>query len=212
MFDNDIDLRGGTFGTGAGAPDATNCLYFGGNITINGANDTINVDGGSFVLNGGTVPDAVNLDLNGGSFHTGTTTGNSETLTNLTLTTASTLGLGSGVHTLEFIGTTSLGGNILTIQDWAGTTAGGSTAGSLIMPGLTGPQLDLIQFDGWDGIGAEYNGTELVPKTGLSFTSGTAHVCIVAAVPEPSTWFGGFSLLSFALWHCWRRRMRIRDP
>ena len=210
-MDVDVQFNGGTFGDG----DATGeCLYFGGNITVSGGN-SIEINGGTMIMNGtNLIQNTASINLNGGSFHTGIGTGYNTTATNLTLSADSSIGVGKdNAHTLTFTGTADLSTFTLTIYDWQGTSGAGgaSSAGAIIMPGLSGTELDNINFYGWVPGAVYIGGNEIAPASG-TWDGTSLHACNVPLVPEASTWWGGFSLLSFALWHSsWRRRKRIRD-
>ena len=71
---------------------------------------------------------------------------------------------------------------------------------------LSQAELDEIYFDGY-GLGARQVGNEIIPDlVAGSDGAPVGHVCVVL-VPEASTWISGFSLLSFACWHGWRRKV-----
>ena len=134
-WDTPIELRGGTFGD---TDAVSECLHIGGNITIGTAN-TIVINGGTVALTASVIADGIDMDLNGGTFHTGIGTGNSESLNNLTLTADSGIGLGKdNAHTLTFAGTpTSWGSNKLTVYDWQGVAGASGTKDQLFIPDLT---------------------------------------------------------------------------
>ena len=118
----------------------------------------------------GTVKDGAALTLDGGTFDTGTTTGFSDTLGTLTLSSNSVIDLGSGVHWLEFAASNAVswtGSTTLTINNWVGVGGSSGSQGQIYFgnsaSGLTSAQLAQISFNGF-GVGARLlaNG-ELVP-------------------------------------------------
>ena len=158
------------------------------------------------------IGDTIDMNLNGGNFHTGNAAGNTEILDNLTLSAASSIGLGTGSHTLTFSDGSGIDTFGLTITGWEGTGANDSsgTAGQIFFTSsnFSAGELAAIYFDGY-GVGArQIAGGEIVPDL-IFGTDGVAlgHACFpLGAVPEPSTWFAGIGLLSIAFWHARRRR------
>ena len=98
--------------------------------------------------------------LGGGTFSTGASTGNSETVgtLNLSASTASTIALGTGSHTLTFANSSILSpwgtSATLNITGWNGTAGQSNTTGGKIIVGvggLTSNQLAKITFAGFSG-------------------------------------------------------------
>ena len=160
---------------------------------------------------------APNMILNGGTFSTGETTGYTQTAGTLTLSSNSTIALGdANGHQLNFADSTGIGWTgTLTIKDWKGVAGVSGTAGQIIFANgtLDAGQLSKIQFEGYALGSVTFVGNELVPTGAYIAAADIGHTC-APVVPEPSTWWGGSFLLSFALWHCWRRREKekIRGP
>ena len=80
------------------------------------------------------------ITLDGGTFRTGATTGNSETVGALTVDNASTIALGTGAHTLTFAASNALiwSGTSLTITGWTGTAGASGTAGKIFFGNSAG--------------------------------------------------------------------------
>lgn len=188
-----IELGGGVFGTGDVASDV---LVLGGLITQDSASDDFTINGSGTIQLGASdrIADAVDMVLGGGTFDLN---GFSETIDNLSLSSTSTIAFKSGDSSQDFLfDDLNLNGNTLTITGWDGV-AGAAGTGATFVSTSSYSIADLanVYFDGFGFGGIQLAGGEIVPN---------------GAIPEPSTWFGGFSLLSLALWHCWRRRMRMR--
>ena len=139
------------------------------------------------------LPNSSKLVLNGGTFSTGATTGNSETVGTLQLTENSTILLGTGSHNLNFSAsnlTAWTAGKTLTITGWTGTASGG-TAGRIYVgssgSGLTQAQLDAINFTGQQTGAQIISGTgEIVPNFTVTITSAQS-----GNWNSTSTWLGG---------------------
>src|SRR5690606_16943520 len=103
----------------------------------------------------------------GGTFSTGATTGFAEKLGTLTLSSNSTIDLGTGIHLLEFSNSSSIAwSGTLTIYDWVGSPSGG-TQGRIFFgnnaSGLTSAQLAQISFNGFGPGAILLSSGELVP-------------------------------------------------
>ena len=113
------------------------------------------------------IDNAIGMDLAGGNFHTGNTVGNSETLDNLTLSAGSSIGLGTGVHSLTFADATGIDTNGLTITGWQGVGGNNSsgTAGRIFFSSndFTVGELAAIYFDGYGAGARQLAGGEIVP-------------------------------------------------
>jgi autotransporter-associated beta strand protein len=170
-----------------------------GSVSNNFAAGTMQVNAGSLTLGAANqIADGTDLILNGGTFRTGGGTGFSDQLATLTLSSSSTIALGSGSHQLNFADSdTSSWSGTLTIAGWSGSIEGGS-AGRIFFAtdsGLTSGQLSMVSFSGYS-TGAQLLGTgELVPMT----FSGSE------PIPEPGTWAAAAILASVAYYR-WRRR------
>lgn len=124
------------------------------------------------------IADASNMILAGGTFRSGATTGNSETVGTLQLLSNSTIALGTGNHTLTFANSSAVGwtgGTSLTITGWAGIpgSTGGGTAGKIQVGvgGLSTGQLAQINFTGFAN-GAVLTATgEVVPSDYVKYYS-----------------------------------------
>jgi autotransporter-associated beta strand protein len=129
------------------------------------------ITSGSLYLQGANlVSNSSSLVLNGGTFGTGVSTGNSETLGTLVLTANSTISLGTGSHTLTFSASNLqswTAGRTLTITGWLGTSGASGTAGKIFIgsssSGLTVSQLSQITFTGF-GEATILSTGEVVPK------------------------------------------------
>ena len=171
-----------------------------GAAAIVGTSITIN-SGGTLLLQ---APDQIakttNLNLNGGTFSTGT--GFSESLGTLTLTSDSVISLGASLHNLTFGASSSALWSptaTLTIYGWSATGGIGGTFGSIFFganaEALTSDQLRQIKFDGYSGATLLSTG-ELVPM----------------AVPEAQTYLAALLLGGLVLWREKSRRFLLRHP
>ncbi len=120
----------------------------------------------------GVIPDGSTVVFGGGTLSTGATSGYSETVGLMNLTDNSTLGLGTGAHTLSFLdshGVSWTAGTILTITGWTGTAGISGTAGKIFVgsnsSGLTAGQLLQIVFSDGASLAAAQilNTGEVVP-------------------------------------------------
>lgn len=196
LIDIAIEFNGGFFGNGDAEDE---CLHFGSNsnITVLGSN-SLDIRGGTMAMDAANIlQSAPNMNLQGGSFHTGQA-GFTQTAGTLTLNANSTIGLGTtNVHQMNFADSSGIGwnaGSVLTIKGWQGTAGSSGTAGQLIFGSGTGTlsasQLSQIQFEGYAlGAVTQLASGEVVP-TGSIVGSIGGHACFAAPVPEPSTYFG----------------------
>lgn len=159
-----------------------------------GSGDIFLQDGGTLLLeNSNQIANSTALELAGGTFSTGT--GWSESLGPLTLTSDSTISLGSAAHLLQFASANLVSwvpGASLTIFGWEGAAESSGTAGQIrfaSIPSFTQAQLNNISFSGY-GVGAMLVGDELVP----------------VAVPEAQSLIAAVLLIAFVFW---RDRARI---
>jgi len=157
-------------------------ITIGGNFTLSGsatttASSTLTVSGttsltGTSVLTLGAANILSNSSaviLDGGTFRTGATSGNSETVGTLALTNNSAINLGTGNHSLTFSASNSVTwtGTSLTINGWTGTPGASGTGGKIFFGVGTGTliagQLAKINFNGFTGTPVLLNTGELVP-------------------------------------------------
>jgi hypothetical protein len=169
-------------GTAAVVP--ASALAVGGKISL-GSTGTLTLGAANVLVN------TDKLSLNGGTFKTGATTGNSETLSTLELLANSTITLGTGVHSLNFDpsnGVSWTPGKMITVTGWAGGYNGtGGTSGKIIIgsdaTGLSAAQLAQIRF---------YNGTTYYPAIQIS----SGEVVPVATINYYSLATGSLNLTS----------------
>lgn len=162
---------------------------------ISGSSVRVNSGGTLQLANSNQIKNSTTMILDGGTFSTGATTGFSEKLGTLTLSSNSTIDLGTGIHLLEFSNSSSIAWNgTLTIYDWVGSPSGG-TQGRIFFgnnaSGLTSAQLAQISFDGFGPGAILLSSGELVP----------------IAIPEAETIFAALALGGLFLW---RERRRLR--
>jgi hypothetical protein len=151
-------------------------------LTVNGITKTTTT--GTLTLGAANIlSNTGSISLDGGTFSTGSTTGNNETVGTLKLTNNATIALGTGVHSLNIAASQSIpwtAAKVLTITGWAGAYNGTSgTAGKIFFgssaSSLTVAQLSQIRF---------YNGTtyfaatilatgEVVPTSTINYYSKT---------------------------------------
>ncbi len=158
------------------------------------AGASLRVDGGATVRLGAAnqIRDTTNLILAGGTFRTGATTGNSDTVGTLTLSSSSTISLGTGVHQLTFANSSAISwGGTLIITNWTGAAGGSGTQGRIFfgVGGLTTTQLAQVQFVGFGPGSRLLASGELVP------------------IPEPRAMAAMAALAGFL---AWRERGRLR--
>lgn len=209
---------GGLTKTGGGGlilAGANNNTYVGATVISNGAlilsnssgnaihnSSPISVvgSGSSLVLGrSNMIGDGLNLILDGGTFITGNSTaGYAETLGNLTLSSSSTIDLGSlagggGTRDLVFANSSAITwSGTLVITNWQGLADTSGTAGRIFfgVGGLTSTQLAQIEFSGF-GTGARLLGSgELTP------------------IPEPRVYAAMLVLLAAIAWRERRRWWR----
>ena len=140
---------------------------------------------GTTVISGGIlrlgaadrISNSSNMQLNGGTFSTGATTGYNETIGTLNLNANSTIALGSGSHTITFSNSSAVSwaGSTLTITGWTGTAGSTGTAGKIFFGASTGTltagQLAKISFTGYTGTPVLLSSGELVPPSIQTITS-----------------------------------------
>lgn len=169
----------------------------GGNAIHNSSGITVTGSGSSLVLGrSNMIGDGIGLTLDGGTFITGNSTaGYAETLGTLTLSSNSTIDLGSlaggaGTRDITFANSSAISWTgTLTITNWQGVADTSGTAGRLFfgVGGLTSAQLAQIEFSGF-GTGARLLGTgELTP------------------IPEPRVYAAVVALLAAIAWRERRR-------
>jgi len=160
---------------------------FTGNITVND---------GTVALGAASIPAGNDIILDGGTFSTGLASGFSETVTNLTLNSSSTLDFGTAPHQLN-ITALNLNGFNLTITGWSGVSGGSGIGGQLFaFPGAYSVvDLANITFFGFPAGGMQLSSGEIVPF-------------ILIVTPEPSSWLWGGGLAAIVVWHFWRRQGR----
>lgn len=133
--------------------------YSGGTIINAG---TITLGSTTTLLNIGTI------NLNGGTLKSGSSTGFSETMGTLKLSTNSTISLGTGNHALTFANSTTVSwtaATLLTINGWTGTAGASGSAGKIFVGagGLNAGQLGQIRFTGFPGTPIILASGEVVP-------------------------------------------------
>lgn len=173
-----ITLSGIHSGTGGltVASTSTGRVILGANNTYTGAT---RVNSGILEINGITrIANTSNMILAGGTFSTGSTSGNTEQVGTLQLLGNSTISLGAGSHTLTFANSNAVawtGGTTLTITGWEGTPGatgiGSSGRIQIGVGGLTATQLAQINFTGYAN-GAVLTATgEVVPSDYIKYYS-----------------------------------------
>ena len=147
---------------------------------------------GTTTINAGTlqtgaanvIPSGSNLILNGGTLSTGNTVGFAEgssasPMGTLSLSSSSTIALGTGTHKLYFSdshSTSWTGGTTLSITGWTGTTgaSGAGTSGRIFVgassSGLTAGQLSQITFSGYTSGAVITSSGEIVPSASPTIT------------------------------------------
>ncbi|HMG82604.1 MAG TPA: sugar-binding protein, partial [Ferruginibacter sp.] len=185
---NDITISDGNTIVG-GANTGISGVISGRNLITGGAG-TINISQaetytGTTTVNSGTlqlgatnaIPSTSNVTLAGGTLSSGNTTGFSDQMGTLTISSNSTIKLGTGSHALKF---TSISGAYtgLTITGWAGAAGASGTAGQVFIgttsAGLSGAQLAVTAFTTYAG-GASILATgEVVPTSLVNTTAATS--------------------------------------
>jgi len=115
------------------------------------------------------ISNSSNMQLNGGTFSTGATTGYGETVGTLNLNANSTIALGTGSHSVTFANSSAVSwaGTTLTITGWTGSAGATGTAGKIFFGATTGTltagQLSKISFTGFAGTPVILSTGEIVP-------------------------------------------------
>jgi hypothetical protein len=166
-----------TTGTGSVTDDGPGNIIFSGTNTYSGAT---NINNGITNLGASNVfANNSNLVLNGGTFKTGTSTGFSDTMGTLTLSSNSTFAFGSTSHTMAFTASNAVtwAGTLLTIDNWTGTGGSTGTAGKITVgttsSGLTSGQLAKFRFTGYAPGAVQLSNGEVVPTPAPVITSAT---------------------------------------
>lgn len=160
------------------------------------------------------IADASNLQLEGGTF---ATSGNNETLGNLTLSASSTIDMASGATSIlafDFNSAATPGWTgTLAITNWDGSGTGNG-AEQLVFYGISEADLDdyinnHIAFNG-GAVGSNISKRLINDNGGFNdweiySTSGTA-----SPIPEPSTYAIGCLLLASGVYHHYRRRQKTK--
>jgi fibronectin-binding autotransporter adhesin len=139
---------------------------------------TINITGGTLLLgDSDQLANSNDMILDGGTFATG---GNDEILSTLTLSSNSTIDMGSGSSILQYADGGDYQTGLLTIDNWSGTPSIGGGTDQIIFGQTLSPSFLSNVF--WSDLGI----------TGaIQLESGE----IVPVIPEPSTIIGGLLLL-----------------
>ncbi len=187
-FSGDTTVNAGTLELNNGAGNALD------------GTGTVIITGGSLLLSGDDqIVDTANMELDGGIFDTD---GFDEVLGTLTLSSDSSIDLGTGTSIIDFDDSSGLelawtdSGQILSILDYTGDTNGGGIDQIIFgSAGLTDSQLAQIRFVNPWGTSktfhARFQGDEIVP------------------VPEPSTYLGGGLILTLIGWRERRRLIKL---
>ena len=144
-------------------------LVLGGNNTYTGAT---RIEVGTLRISAAErIDNNSNLILAGGTFSTGATTGNTETMNTLQLLENSTIAFGTGNHNLNFSASDAVSwtaARTLTITGWTGTAGQSGTGGKIFVgntaSGLTATQLAQITFSGYPGTAVLLSTGEIVPR------------------------------------------------
>jgi autotransporter-associated beta strand protein len=143
-------------------------------LTLSGGNTYTNattINSGTLLLGAAAViPNGSDVELNGGTFSTGSDAGYAETAGKLILQNSSSINFGTGSHNLNFSASSGESWNgTLSINGWTGTegTSGGGTAGKLFVGsdnnGLSSAQLEKIHFNGYPVEAVLKSNGEVVP-------------------------------------------------
>jgi autotransporter-associated beta strand protein len=157
----------GTSSTAGLSKLSTGTVTLSGNNTYSGA--TYIATGVLRTASTGALPNnTASFELSGGTLSTGETTGFSNTTGNLRVTGNSTIALGTGSHTLNFVGAgTWTADRTLTITGWTGTAGTSGTSGKIFV-GSTGTvmgatRLAQITFSGYAPGAVQLSTGEIVP-------------------------------------------------
>lgn len=160
---------------------------------VAGSSIKVNSGGTLRLDNDNQIKNSTPLILNGGTFLTGETTGHSDTLGTLTLSSSSTIDLGTTSHQLTFADSSSISWTgTLVISNWTGLAGSSGTQGQIFfgVGGLTSAQLAQVQFDGFSP------GARLLPSGEL------------VPIPEPGLIAAVLALIGVIFW---RERLRLRE-
>lgn len=165
---------------------------------ISGSSITVNSGGTLLLGNSNQIKNTTNLTLDGGTFSTGATVGYAEQLGALTLSSNSSINLGTGIYLLQFANSSAFSWTgTLTIYGWSGTMGSPGTAGRIFFgsnaSGLTSSQLAQISFNGFSGGAILLSNGELVP----------------VVIPEPGVVFAALLVAGLVGWKERRRLFQI---
>jgi autotransporter-associated beta strand protein len=153
------------------------------------------------------LPDGGTIRLSGGTLSTGESTGYSDTVGTLELTSSSTLALGIGSHTITFTGIADNPTGILTITGWSGSLEEPGTAGRIQFTSIgSNPNSDyesflrVLRFTGQNHDNATF-----------LFVSGTTYELVPVMAPEPATVLG-IAFLVLALGRYSLRFVQRKSP
>jgi hypothetical protein len=195
---SDVTAVGGNFTMSGSATATPTALLTVTGITSLSGTSVLTLGAPELFSNSGAIT------LDGGTFSTGVTAGNSETVGTLAVTTNSTINLGTGDHSLSFAASNGVtwSGN-LAITNWGGTAGATNITGAKIFFGsatgtLTGAQLARISFTGYPGAAILLSSGELVPDVSVTQSITTSAItgspfCSGAAVSIPFTISGSFT-------------------
>jgi autotransporter-associated beta strand protein len=199
-LDGDLILNGssGTVMISGNIVNTSGIVVSGGTVVLSGNNTytgTTRVNSGILRLGASDrISSTSPIVLAGGTFSSGATTGFTDNLgtLNLIASTASTIALGTGSHSLTFANSSGLSpwgaGATLNITGWGGIAGQSNTTGGRIMVGVGGLnslQLAKITFAGYIGTPVILGSGELVPPSPvLAVTAGSlthATTCVNTA-------------------------------
>ncbi len=193
--------------TGTGGTTISSVISGAGSVLINNTGSGVTTYSGTNTYTGTTtvssgvlqlgntnvISNSSNFILNGGTFKSGATTGFSETVGTLQLSANSTIGLGTGSHTITFANSSGVSwtaAQTLSVTGWTGTAGSSGTAGKIFVGvgGLTATQLAQISFNGFPGTPIILGTGELVPAAqnpnlGITGTTNNGSSCIGIAAP-----------------------------